>query len=622
MGKSNRIRVNRANATLTSAVKPKKKTGMPLWAQTMIAIVAAILVFAVCAGSILSANGFFKRHTYPVKSDNYKISTTMMSYFYQQQIQSFKNNYSSYMSYLGVDLSGDLKTQPFSDTAKQLLGVTTPCATWHDYFVDATKNQSKQLLMLCEEAKARGIKLEATDLTSMNQEIFTLQSAADMYGYSIDQMVASQYGEGIKLKDLKAALELKALANKLLTIVQDEIALGITDADITGRYDEKPNVYDHVDYLYYNQNINYTDVAKEVLGADYTEAELKAESAKVLEAYAKKIADAKAFAELLAAAESDEAFEKLYLEKIAKEQYDTKFDAITIAKDKMPTEEDVLAAIKDSIVASVLKDVADKKELASDPVTKVGEGDEAVYSVAGKTVTKEFADAIRGVNNVVFSKVKTDKDSFRIERGTYSDSTDERTKEIQDWLYNPETAVNEKKNFFNGDGAEGDVKNDEGSFIAASFYVTKTKYRDDTTAKNFSYIVFQTEAEAKAAIESFKAGTISIDEFKKLADSNANASLSSQQDYTRGAFGVDAFDEWLFADTTKPGAYTETPISTATSAGQTASYLVAFYESDGTETWKVYVKSDIFYDRYEIFFSELTPKYTVKVNDKAFAKIG
>ncbi|MBO5683251.1 MAG: hypothetical protein J6S10_04640 [Clostridia bacterium] len=621
MGKSNRIRVNRATTTITSAVKPKKKSGMPLWAQTAIAVVVAILVLAMCAGSILTANGFFKRHTYPVKSDNYKISTTMMNYFYQQQVSNFKNNYSSYTSYLGVDLSGDLKAQPFSDTAKQLLGTTAPIATWHDYLVEATKSQTKQLLMLCEEANARGIKLEEAELTSMNQEIFTLESAASMYGYSIDQMVASQYGEGMKLKDLKAALKLKALANKLLTQVQDELLAGITDTDITNRYNEKPDVYDHVDYLYYNQNINYTDVAKEVLGADYTEAELKAESAKVLEAYAAKIADAKAFAEKLSAATTAEEFEKLYLEKLAGEQYDTKFESLTVADDKKPSAED-LAEIKATLIADVLKEVADKKELADDPVTKVGEGDSAVYSVAGKTVTKEFAEAIRGVKNVVFSNVQTKKDSYRIEKGTYSeDTTDERTKEIQDWLYGADAKVDTKKNFFNGDGAEGEVANNEGSFVAATFYVTKAKYRDDTKAKNFAYMVFETEAEAKAAIEAFKAGTISADAFKALANTYTAATSSTQTDYTKGSFGVDAFDEWLFADTTKPGAYTETPISTSASVGQTASYVIAFYEGEGTETWKVYVKSDIFYDRYEIFFNDLTPKHPVKVNDKAFAKM-
>ena len=48
MGKSNRIRVTRADTTVSNAVKFKKKQGMPLWLQTTIAIVATLAVLASC----------------------------------------------------------------------------------------------------------------------------------------------------------------------------------------------------------------------------------------------------------------------------------------------------------------------------------------------------------------------------------------------------------------------------------------------------------------------------------------------------------------------------------------------------------------------------------------------
>ena len=251
MGKSNRIRVGRADTSMKSAIKPKKKKGTPLWLQTTIAIVVAILVLAVCVSGVLSAKGIFKRYTYPLKSENYKISSMMMSYYYQQQVSDFNTNYSSYASYLGVDTSADLKTQPFSDTAKQILGVTSTATTWHEYFVELTTNHAKQVLLLCEEANARGLELEDADLTEMQQEILTLESAAGMYGYSIDQMVAMQYGEGMKLKDLKAAQELTALANKALYAVQEELADSITEDEIFAEYDRDPDAYDFVDYFYF-----------------------------------------------------------------------------------------------------------------------------------------------------------------------------------------------------------------------------------------------------------------------------------------------------------------------------------------------------------------------------------
>ena len=614
MGKSNRIRVNRAEHVSLGAVKPKKKQGMPLWLQTTILIVVAALVVSVCAVSILSSNGVFKRYAYPLKSDNYKVSAMMMSYYYQQQVSDFNSNYSSYASYLGIDTSGDLKTQPFSDTAKQILGTSSKSETWHDYFVELATNHAKQVLMLCEEAEARNLTLEADDLIDMNQELLTLESAASMYGYTMDQMVAMQYGDGMKLKDLKAAQELNALATKALYAVQEELADSITDGEIDSKYDSDPDLFDFVDYFYYTENVSYTEVAKEVLGSDYTEAELKASADEVLEAYAKKIADSKAFIEDLLTAKTPEEFQNKYLTKIAEEQYDTKYESITVADDKLPDEE-TIKAIRAKIIADVVSEIADGKDAVVEPV----KNEDNVYKIGDYTVEKEFADAVKTAKVTTFNALLEKNNTFKVEEGTYAQETD-----MFEWLF-AKRAANDVEKFYEGDGADGEVTDENGTFTAYAAIVATPRYRNETPSKIFTYFVFTSEADAKAAIAKFEATDKTLADFKALASEYPTATLDTYEDYTKGAFGLDEFDNWIFADDAKVGDYTKAPISTvtdSTASPEDASYIIAFYQEDGVPSWRIYVKSAIFYEKYEQFYTTLPDKYDVKVREFALKNVG
>lgn len=613
MGKSNRIRVNRADSVMTSAIKPKKKKGMPMWLQTAIAAVVAIAVLSVCVVSILSANGVFKRYTYPLKSDNYKISANMMSYFYKNQVNDFNQNYASYASYLGVDTSKDLKTQPFTDTAKQILGTSFEGETWHDYFVHLATNHGKQVLMLCEEARVRELELEDDDLLEMNQEIMTLESAANSYGYSVDQMVAMNYGDGMKLKDIKAAQELNALANKALMVVQEDLADSVTDAEIDEAYDKDPDSFDFVDYFMYTENVSYTAVAQEILGSDYTEAELKEKSDEVLEAYAEKIADAKAFVEELLTAKTPEEFRSKYLTKIATDEFDKKYDSLTVADDKLPSE-DTVKAIREKLIADAIKEITDGKDAVVDPITK--DGDKT--KIGDYEVTAEFAEAVKTSKVTAFNALLEKDGQFDVENGRYT-----KDSAMHEWLF-AKRAANDIDKFYEGDGAEGEVTDENGSFTASAAIVVTPRYRDESAAKNVAYLIFTSEAEAKAAIEKFKAGEISLEAFEALANEYPNASVDTYKDYTKGAFGIDEFDKWLFAEDREIGDYTETPISTSSNASspEQVSYIVAYYESDGVPAWKIYVKSAIFYEKYEEFYTTLPDKYEVKVRENGLKRIG
>jgi hypothetical protein len=107
MGKSNRIRNNRANEKLASSygIKTKEKKGMPNWAMSLIAILITLAVILSVVFSLLSANGVFLRMQTAVSSENFKVNGNMMSYFFNLEYQNFQQEHANYLSNYSLDTS-------------------------------------------------------------------------------------------------------------------------------------------------------------------------------------------------------------------------------------------------------------------------------------------------------------------------------------------------------------------------------------------------------------------------------------------------------------------------------------------------------------------------------------
>ena len=228
MGKSNRIRTDRANAAFASVKTPKKKNGMPSWALNLITIVITAAILFSVVFMLMSSNGVFGRMSTAMKSENFRVSRNMMDYYFQTQYNNFVQQNSSYLSYYGLDTGLSLKDQ-YIDTTE---GSET---TWFDYMMEQTKTQVEEILIYCEEAQQRDIKLTEEEYADIDAEIEMYETYASMYGYDTNSYVAQIYGKGIKTKDIRAAMELSALASKCSTEIGKELEAGITDEDIDAR---------------------------------------------------------------------------------------------------------------------------------------------------------------------------------------------------------------------------------------------------------------------------------------------------------------------------------------------------------------------------------------------------
>ncbi len=598
MGKSNRIRANRSQSKIAAPVKAKKKQqGMPSWLLSLIIILVTVAVLATVVGGVLSSNGVILRMRKGVYSENYSFSGSMMNYYYHLTYQNFDSNYETYMSYFGLNPSASLKNQIFGDESvggyeKSYLGEFD--GTWYDYIMSLAVSSVEQILVYCEEADARGITLTDEDYDAIDAEIETLKEIASTAGYSTTQYLAVTYGNGVKVSDVKKVIELTRLASKAMEVVQTEILDAIKDTDITDKYNANKDNYDLVDYMYYTASIKYENVAKEILGSDYTADELAAKKTEVDAEYNKRVDEAKKVVAALKEITDKDAFIKYILNYVADTYYDEELAKETIADADRP-EAEVAAALKTAMIEKIIAEVLEGKT-ETDPDT-VENGDKA--TLYGQTVALKYAQALGNVKKAVFANVVADNTRYNVKESTYVSTND-----FSKWAFESGRKVGEIKSIENNEKPEE-------QFVSSVYMLTKTRYLDEAVTKNIAYMLFSSESLAKSAIAEIKKAELSLDKFNEMADGLSASGHSTLEEYIEGTLGVDSFDAWAYSDTIKVGDITEEPIVVEADT----TYLVGYYYEEADLAWKVNVKSEIFTERYNAAYDAIKAKFATTSNE-------
>ena len=632
MGKSNRIRTNRAAEKIRAVGVKNKKKEMPGWVLTLITVVlAAALLFSV-SGIFLSANGVFTRVTSVVSSANYKINANMMAYFYNTQYQNFMSNYSTYLSsgYFSLDTSKDLADQPFGGpegtgkTYYDTLFLGEFEGSWYDYFMNAAVDSAKNILVYCEAAPSFGVELTDEDLKTIDANIESYESTAALYGYpSVNSFLAASFGKGVSEGDIRDCMELSLLASKTMEALADQIEESIKKEDIDDKYNKNKLDYNVIDYTYYSFQVNYDDVAKEVLGKDYKEAELTEKEAEVLAKYKEKIEAAKASANELNSKTNIDDFKAYIYDYVAKKAVEDTYGAQTIKEEIKPKLEDgttvdtdTIAHIKAELVKAVVAEIIKGDETTTD-VIEIKEDTAAEVEIFGKTVKKDYAKIINTVKSSLFKSVLSAKTTYNVEKANYTkDNT------FSEWAFDDARAVNDMKLIAEHDASEEgkEITNDKGKSYTSVYFLTATQHKDEETAKNFSYLVFSKEADATAAIKAVTdSKAFKQEAFLEIGHEKSATTHQAVTDYTEGSMGSSDFDKWLYDSERKVGDVTATPIKTT--SNNSSVYIVALYEGDGEQLWYLDVKSAIANERAEAKATELEGLHKVTVKTKNLKKV-
>lgn len=591
MGKGSRSRTNRANEVIAAASKPskassEKKTKRTIWIVT--AIVAAFLAVCLIATFTVSS-GFSKRMKTAVKSDNYRVSGTMLSYFFYSQYQQFMSVYGTYASYLGLDTGSSLKNQTYGD------------GTWYSYFMDNTKTQLKQVVALCEAAKAAGIELGEDEKKDIDDAFDAISKAALNYGYTANGYIQAMYGDGVNSSDLRKSLELTQLASKYLSVLQEELRGKVTEEDIEKYYKDNPASFLKADTLQYSFKADLKPA-----GAEATDEEKAAyETAK---------AEKKALAEeLKKAATSADEYKKwiggyLCTEEKVSEVFDSNYstESSELAEADRPSDEVIAKAKAD--IYKYLKDLIDGKE-------------DAVRPTFGDA---KYADVLSTVVSSVYSNIYTSGYQGVVKDGVvYSDPSASSASDLDKWL-------------FDSTRKDGDIEivTTEGDTSSTYnvVFVTAVAHRDASLTKNAAHILISatsagfddddTKQEKKASqkaktmaeqiLSDYEAGEKTLDSFKKIAEEKTEDGSVEYDNIYEGQM-VTSFNDWVFDETRKAGdvGIVETEYG----------WHIIYFIGDGAEKWHADAEDGVLNEKLSDWYTEAETKYHITFDDKVLNSI-
>ena len=621
MGKSNRIKSNRA-AKVAAAPIAKKKKGVPGWLYSFIAIVIAVAVLASVVGGILSSNGIFMRMTTVMSTQNHKVTSNMMTYFFNSNIQTFYSDYSTYLSsgYFSVDLSQPLKNQEFGKaktegaTVYDALFLGSFTGTWYDYFMETTKTQVREMLVYAEEATARGITLDDADKAAIESEITAISTYATIYQYTTDSYISMYYGDGVRETDIRDALELSALANKCVRIISEEYddALPLDSQDIISRYEQDKLKFNVISYSYYTYSVEYDDAVEEVCSADATDAEIAEKKDEIKAKYIEMVKAEKAKADALKGLTTEEEFEKFIITDYVNTYFDDVLKSEKIDEDVLPEEairNDIKAKMIEEIITAVLKG----EEL---PETEgIPDGAETTTAYGHADLQVAYAKGMYAVREDLFTDAQGVVKSNFVENASYTE-----TKFLK-WAFEQEENGTRAQFDIMEDGNEFDENkevNDESSYSASIYMLTKTQAPNKEASKNLGFATFSTSDDAKAFITALKekGATSDLEAFKALASEKGANNSDVIENYIEGGIGNSTFDQWVFADTTEKGMYSSTPIEM--SEGY---FIVLLANGDGEEKWKVEVKDTLLTERVNANYASMLAKYAPIDKPKALSRI-
>ncbi len=206
-----------------------------------------------------------KEHlVWAVKSDNFFVSTAMMNYFFNTLYQQYSDTYAQMGN---LDPSKSLKEQTYSEGT-----------TWHDFFMDMTKDNVRQLLVLCEAAKAAGYKLDHCkehDDHSAGPLLKDYETYAKIYGLSLDYYLKVTFGKGVNTEVFKQCYELSNLASHYSEHMVDSYDIG--SDELEKYYLENKDNFEDADYNL--KNFRYIPFEKSSFRDNEEDAKEAAEAA-------------------------------------------------------------------------------------------------------------------------------------------------------------------------------------------------------------------------------------------------------------------------------------------------------------------------------------------------------
>lgn len=508
MGKGNRTKNNAyqeayamSGASSAKAVKAnerKKADKTTFW----LTVAVTILIVGAIALSVFATSGMVGRNTVLISTDNYKVDANMITYYENQVYSNLFNQYFSY--YYQYFYQGDYE-QAYTAAQQALAGKTLK-----SYYSSAVETL-KEVLILCEAAKAAGVTLDADDIKTVDDTI--AQFAGDFSGF----------GTGVKEADIRKAVELQVLASKYYNEYTEKELEAVTEEEKNAFIENNKANFYVVDYL---------SAELSVLAKDYENDKEGFAAAKAfVDEYAAKLEDA----------ETVDAYKTVLIEYTVKSQFDG-LVATEIDEADMPDNATLNAyeqELIDGMTALFINGTA----------LDLKGGEEGSVEAAINTITTTLVAKCEAA-------LKTSEQAYTEEHNHADGEADHEEPSAEAlWLSSADRNIGDTYKTETSDDAE----------YSKTIYMVAGELRviDDIT-RDVGHILVEAgetaseeevasaKAKAEAALSEYLAGDKTEESFETIGWANTADSNVFYDNVTKGQM-VEAFDSWLFDDARKVG---------------------------------------------------------------------
>ncbi len=132
-----------------------------------------------------------------LKTENFTVSVSMMTYFFNSSFRSFVTQNEDSLDALGLDPAKPLKDQVYENEY-----------TWFDYFCFYLADTIPQQIAMAEMAKKNGYELTEADEKYIEGELEKLNNAAKESGNAIAYFIRTNFGECVNEATVRKCLEL------------------------------------------------------------------------------------------------------------------------------------------------------------------------------------------------------------------------------------------------------------------------------------------------------------------------------------------------------------------------------------------------------------------------------
>lgn len=251
--------------------KQKKKRAI----RSIIAIVLVLAVGIGCLYGLVIRPNAMPRKTIALRTGEHDLSAVQFGYYYYDAINSFYQNYGSYINYVMSDPSMPIDQQIYDEETGK---------TWADYFMESAAESAKYDYAAYDAAVAAGYTLSAEGEQSIQDSLNDLEEHVKEDGYkSLNAYFSEVYGKGSSKASYIEYQRLHMTASEYAQKVDAERVY--TDEQIQAKDDENPAVYSNVTYRsYYLSASNFLPEDDASEDDEETEEDTEAEEAKKAEA--------------------------------------------------------------------------------------------------------------------------------------------------------------------------------------------------------------------------------------------------------------------------------------------------------------------------------------------------